>query len=275
MPAEYKPEQTNFSLSKAGLKGIQLLLTAPHLLWSGKLRSRLARLVLSRLLSLSDARETPSGVNTLHKRQEENGPGTTKEDSMASVSLTLRVDPGFPGGLVVKTCLWCRRHRLEFDPWVRTIPWRRKWPPTPVSLPGKFHGQRSLAGYSPWVCRRVKHDWVANNKNEWPKSLSSQTNTYFFVFILVQLRNIFHIFEFKDPVGGFCLVFSSLLIHSPMERHGCFQVLATIIKPLYASVCRFCMNSFEFLMNTEIVLLYVTQPSELGRWPSVLYSCQL
>ena len=185
MPAEYKPEQTNVSLSRAGLKGIQLLLTAPHLLWSGKLRSWLARLVLSRLLSLSDARETPSGVNTLHKRQEENGPGTTKEDSMASVSLTLRVDPGFPGGSVVKTCLRCRRHsRLEFDPWVRTIPWRRKWPPTPVSLPGKFHGQRSLAGYSPWVCRRVRHDWVANNKNEWPKSLSSQTNTWFFLLFL-------------------------------------------------------------------------------------------
>ena len=28
-------------------------------------------------------------------------------------------------------------------------PWRRKWQPTPVFLPGKFHGQRSLAGYSP------------------------------------------------------------------------------------------------------------------------------
>ena len=37
-----------------------------------------------------------------------------------------------------------------FDPWVRKIPWRRKWQPTPVSLPGNCHGQRSLAGYSPW-----------------------------------------------------------------------------------------------------------------------------
>ena len=31
--------------------------------------------------------------------------------------------------------------------------WRRKWQPTPVSLPGKSHGQRILAGYSPWGCR--------------------------------------------------------------------------------------------------------------------------
>ena len=34
---------------------------------------------------------------------------------------------------------------------VRKIPWRRKWQPTPVFLPGEFHGQRSLADYSPWV----------------------------------------------------------------------------------------------------------------------------
>ena len=33
-------------------------------------------------------------------------------------------------------------------------PWRRKWQPTPVFLPGKSHGQRSLAGYSPWCCRQ-------------------------------------------------------------------------------------------------------------------------
>ena len=33
---------------------------------------------------------------------------------------------------------------------VRKIPWRRKWQPIPISLPGKSHGQRSLVGYSPW-----------------------------------------------------------------------------------------------------------------------------
>ena len=36
-----------------------------------------------------------------------------------------------------------------FDPWVRKIPWGRKWQPTPVFLPGKFHGWRNLIGYSP------------------------------------------------------------------------------------------------------------------------------
>jgi len=39
------------------------------------------------------------------------------------------------------------------DPWVKKIPWTRKWQPTAVFLPGKFHGQRSLAGYSSWGCK--------------------------------------------------------------------------------------------------------------------------
>ena len=41
----------------------------------------------------------------------------------------------------------------------RKIPWRREWQPTPVFLPGKFHGQRSLAGCSPWSCKSP-HDVV-------------------------------------------------------------------------------------------------------------------
>ena len=57
---------------------------------------------------------------------------------------------GFPGGAVVKTCQCGRHKRCRFDPWVGKIPWRRKWQPTPVFLPGKSNGQRSLAGYSPW-----------------------------------------------------------------------------------------------------------------------------
>ena len=53
--------------------------------------------------------------------------------------------------MVKKSACHCwRLKRLEFDPWVRKIPWSRKWQPTQVFLPVKFHGQRSLADYSPW-----------------------------------------------------------------------------------------------------------------------------
>ena len=41
--------------------------------------------------------------------------------------------------------------------------WRKKWQPTPVFLPGKFHGQRSLAGYSLWGCKEVGHNLVTKH----------------------------------------------------------------------------------------------------------------
>ena len=44
----------------------------------------------------------------------------------------------------------CQCRRSRFSPWVRKIPWGRKRQPTPVILPGKSHGQKSLAGYSLW-----------------------------------------------------------------------------------------------------------------------------
>ena len=43
----------------------------------------------------------------------------------------------------------CSVRRPGFHPWVGKIPWRRKWQPTRVFLPGESHGQRSLAGYGP------------------------------------------------------------------------------------------------------------------------------
>ena len=52
--------------------------------------------------------------------------------------------------------------KCGFDPWVGKIPWRRKWQPTPVFLPGKSHGRRSLVGYSPRGRQRVEHDWATS-----------------------------------------------------------------------------------------------------------------
>ena len=68
---------------------------------------------------------------------------------------------GFPGIAVVKKQgRTCKRGR--FDPWVRTIPWCRKWQPAPVFLPGKFHGQRSLACYGP----RGHKEWDPTEQRE-------------------------------------------------------------------------------------------------------------
>ena len=62
------------------------------------------------------------------------------------------VNEGLPRWLNGKESA-CQFRRLEFEPWVRKILWRRKWQPIPVFLPGESHAQRNLAGYSPWGCK--------------------------------------------------------------------------------------------------------------------------
>ena len=44
-------------------------------------------------------------------------------------------------------------NNLQEMHWVGKIPWSMKWKPVPIFLPGEFHGQRNLAGYSPWGCK--------------------------------------------------------------------------------------------------------------------------
>ena len=63
-----------------------------------------------------------------------------------------KITRGFSGGSDGKN-VYLQCGRPGFNSWVRKIPWRRKWQPTPVLLPGKFHGWRSLVGYSQWGCK--------------------------------------------------------------------------------------------------------------------------
>ena len=71
-----------------------------------------------------------------------------------NIQVTLRIN-GLPRWLRGKesACQGRIQKKCEFDPWVEKIPCCRQWQPTPVFLPGKFHGQSSLTGYSPWVCK--------------------------------------------------------------------------------------------------------------------------
>ena len=100
---------------------------------------------------------------------------------------------GFPGGSAVKNPPAMQEMRLQFlgqeDPQSRT------WHPTPVFLPGKSHGQRTLAGYSPWGCR-VRHVWVI-------KHTHTHTHAHMRVHIHTQLFEIW----------GTSLVFQWLRFH--------------------------------------------------------------
>ena len=61
---------------------------------------------------------------------------------------------GFPGASVVKNLPANAGDTRDMGLMLsQEVPWRRKWQHTPVFLPGKFHGQKSVAGYSPWGCK--------------------------------------------------------------------------------------------------------------------------
>ena len=73
---------------------------------------------------------------------------------------------------------FCQCRRLGFDPCVGKISWRRKWQPTPVFLPGKSQGQRSLAGYSP----------RGRNKSDVTQGLNNSNNKFFSIKLCLHLK---------------------------------------------------------------------------------------
>ena len=96
-------------------------------------------------------------------------PGDICDSRFTSIGRTLRLEIrisawGFPSGSVVKNPLANQCKRPGCDPWVGRFPWRKKWQLTPVLLPEKSHKQRSLAGYSLWGCKRVRHDLVTEQR---------------------------------------------------------------------------------------------------------------
>ena len=92
---------------------------------------------------------------------------------------------GFPGGSDSKESS-CNA-APGFDPWVRKIPWRRKWQPSPVLLPRESHGQGSLAVYSPCMTsQRVGHDWVMKTTNwlQWTSNNWLQWTSLSYIWVI-------------------------------------------------------------------------------------------
>ena len=116
-------------------------------LWGYQEKRWLSRLVLQ----LHQTEEKPE--------RKEQGGGT-----IGGCVLVPLLEVGLPWWLSGKepSCQ-CRKH--GFHLWVRTIPWRRKWQPTPVFLPGKSQGQKRLVSYSPWGRKESLMTQQLNNNN--------------------------------------------------------------------------------------------------------------
>ena len=94
----------------------------------------------------------------------------------------LDISVGLPWWLRgLRICLQCRRP--GFNPWVRKIPWRRQWLPTPIFSPGESLGQRSLEGYSPWSYKEL--DITEQLRlSHWRLSSCLKMENFFFFFTL-------------------------------------------------------------------------------------------
>ena len=119
------------------------------------------------------------------------------------------------------------------ETWVRSLgqedPWRRKWQPTTVYLPGESHGWRSLVGYSPWGSQRVRHNW--------PTSLSLSS-----FMVLGSSSKTFGMFWAIRAVGlPFSILFGPLSsvpeISSEPSRWNGYHVIHNKTLPPQPSLC--------------------------------------
>ena len=99
-----------------------------------------------------------------------------------------------------RQCKRCKKH--EFNLWVRKIPWRRKWQPTPVFLPGKSHGQRSLVGYSPWGDK--ESDMAEHTAHIPPHQHRTHCKDYISIFHVYLLTLDYRCHEDKDLFTMIC-----------------------------------------------------------------------
>ena len=76
-------------------------------------------------------------------------------------------------------------------PGLGRFPWRRAWQTTPVFLPRESHGRRSLAGYRPWSCKRVRRDLATKQQLQGPASFRVLTLEPCAVLLLLQTVEAF------------------------------------------------------------------------------------
>ena len=113
---------------------------------------------------------------------------------------------GLPWWLRGKESCQCGRHR--FNLWIRKIPRRKEWQPTPVFLPRKAHEQRRLAGSSPWGHKTVRHNLT---KQQQPSSNLLFWSGYSLVALSIRIMN-----KFKQEVFFFSSIFYYGKIHQYM-----------------------------------------------------------
>ena len=134
-----------------------------------------------------------------------------------------------------------------FDCLVRKIPWRKEWLPTPIFLPGKSHGQRNLAGYSPWGNKEL--------------DITEQQTQHCISYIQFCIFHYFF-FRFLNPLFSsdlFFLALSNVLLNTSIE----FLISIidiSVVKLLYSFLSQFPVLCGNFPPFHLMYLTYYFKP---------------
>ena len=145
------------------------------------------------------------------------------------------------------------------ETWVGRIPWRRVWVSTSVSLSGKFHGQRRLAGYSPWVCKPVSHRTQLATVGNWEGLFSLWFS---------QLMYIISVYTDECSVNQNCRLPKRLLRDFPNYLDQWSLKLRCISESLEEFLIYFLSGPFRVFIElvTTLLLFYISVFWPWGMW---------
>ena len=165
-------------------------------------------------------------------------------------------------------CQW-RRH--GFDPWVRKIPRRGEWQPNTVFLPMKSHGQRRLAGYSPWAFKELDTTEPLNNNEH--RTLKRRTRKYLAKWLVDNTFN-FQVSSFQGK--GPCFLWRvegdiSQTVNTDKKLYG---NSAPIHRSLRAMIRTHAPKfHFAFLVHQTIRFKAESQSETLTKKTTLIFTC--
>ena len=134
------------------------------------------------------------------------------------------------------------------ETWVRSLsqedPRRRKWQPTPVLLPGKYHGQRSLVGYSPWG--RKESDTTERLHFTFPSTMYARCSTSLATFVVVSPFSLFAVLMYMLWLLIVVLICTSLINYFELFWCDFWQLMYLTLSHLL-NICLF-LKLFCFLL---------------------------